>query len=457
VQAKSAGAIAPPPTRYGGGAALQPKIGRTAIAPPPSRYAPALAQTKSAAAPTRAVAPPPSRYAPALAQTKPAAAPTRAVTPPPPPAGGHPVQAKTLRAPPPLQARRVVQRASNWIATEVPEDRVVGFSTSDLDKLRIAEIVQTVFRNIAMPVYLGGGGAVALLGSGRRIKDLDFKMGSALRAAWRDNEQREKIVRALITALGQHRIEAEIEKEDQYVLRLHATFDGGELDISVTTTGEYFEEGTLVATIEGTAGVSMIGMEELLLDKVFAFAERGAGEIDKLMSDFVDIVTLLTEIPGVFPSPQLEARWVAYYKKWRRDRAEQEPEGYAYGYLAPNFGLQVAMRTTVVTTQSDLRLSWGLRRLFVAARQIGTFTRAIEQAVRRDRLLQRDQLLRERGYGTEAYESLSMPEKSGVLRKWAMIKKRMDRLRERGRTKTSEYSSLSRQLFKMNDDFGTPL
>ncbi len=246
-------------------------------------------------------------------------------------------------------------------------------------KVDVAKKIQEAIIGTGYTVMLGGGGAVALLGSGRDIKDLDFKMGQKLKEAYK--AEPEKVTEKLLTALESVDLRVEIDRQNPYVLRLRVLdldldLEHEPIEVSFTTTGNY--DKSLSLPSEETEGVGLISEMELFLDKLFAFCERSPSDLEKLATDFIDIVTLIDLNPSLESPRYLEERLAGYLKKFRRELGSSKLVN-AYLRLAPDVGLQVAMRTTLVINDSKLREMLGLRTLRIAAVRVGKVAKALQE------------------------------------------------------------------------------
>lgn len=338
-----------------------------------------------------------------------------------------------------------------------------AFDEDDSAKLRVARVLERVLAGLKIPAFLGGGAAAAVLGSGRAIKDLDYKMSEAFQAKWKVGSQRDDIVEAIVSGLEESDLEVANISQNAYVLRMEiAGVLDDPIEISLTSTGNYSDLGTESTEVElddgKTLNVTLISRDDLLLDKLFAFAERGVNNTEKLATDFIDIYTALNANPYPYLSMKgFEQRWVAYRKKWRRE--DKDPYGSGYLQMAPEIGLQVAMRTTLLTQDENLRQAMGLRGLRVASQMVGKFASTVQKTAQADRLRLRDEILSgERGdVGNEAFQELSKPERSEILQRLAYLRKKKERLEKRGRTKTTEYISADSRLFDLWMKWGIDL
>jgi hypothetical protein len=251
---------------------------------------------------------------------------------------------------------------------------------ANAEKVGVAQKVDDVLAAIGYDALLGGGGAVALYGSGRDIKDLDFKMGDKLKAAY--SEDMNAVMTTIVNALAAQGLNVDVETCNRFVLRLivvDASSKSHPIEVSLTPTGKYSAELRRVVPVGG-ANITVVGPMELLLDKLFAFSERSVKEIGKLETDFIDIVTMLDLSPSLESPGYLEERVTAYRKKFNREKgtAVDAKTVNAYKRLAPDIGLQVAMRTSLLLSDSTLRESVGLRQLRLWIHRVGKVARALQ-------------------------------------------------------------------------------
>lgn len=345
-----------------------------------------------------------------------------------------------------------------------PASAQCEFGAEASQKLRVAHRLEAVLNDLNLPVYLGGGAAAALLGSGRAIKDLDYKMSEALQAVWRNPDLRDGVVDDIVSGLEKAGIHVNGSDVLAHVLRLEVNVGEGEpIEISLTSTGHYDAIGTEKFTVDldggGTTTVTVISRDDLLLDKLFAFAERGISDLEKLETDFIDIAaTLQANLYPYVSADGLEERWVAYRKKWRRETKDHDPYDKGYLKMASSVGLQVAMRTTVLT-QGNLPKAKGLRWLARMKLLVGKFAAAVEKVAREDRLRLRDEALSGTlgEIGDESFRALDKRERSEILQRLARLEKSKERMEKKGKTRTTAYVSTSAQLFDLWMKWGVDL
>ncbi len=345
-----------------------------------------------------------------------------------------------------------------------PASAQCEFGAEDSQKLRVAHCLEAILNNLKLPGYLGGGAAAALIGSGRAIKDLDYKMSEALQAVWRNPHLRDGVEEAITSGLEEAGLRVNTSSLLPHVLRLEVNAGEGEpIEISLTSTGHYDAIGTETFTVDldggGTTTVTVISRDDLLLDKLFAFAERGISDLEKLETDFIDIAATLQANPYPYVSADgLEERWVAYRKKWRREARNQDPYDNGYLKMASSIGLQVAMRSTVLT-QGNLPAAKGLRWLASMKLLVGKFAAAVEKVAREDRLRLRDEALSGKlgEIGNESFQALEKREQSEILQRLARLEKSKERMEKKGQTRTTAYVSTSARLFDLWLEWGVDL
>lgn len=188
---------------------------------------------------------------------------------------------------------------------------------SEEAKYSAAQAFATIFSQLGYRVYLGGGGAATVWSGPRPVKDLDFKMGQRLKADWKDEAKRKTITDSLfsnLTKLG-YRIQLDnlsSKKQLQYVLRLkiidrlsdfrvkrttaklhkNVVTELG-IEISLTSSGMYEETSQREVNVGPALFVRPVDVTQLVLDKVFVFAQRAMSEMPKMLTDFEDLSALL--------------------------------------------------------------------------------------------------------------------------------------------------------------------
>ncbi|MDF2631223.1 MAG: hypothetical protein K0R39_5054 [Symbiobacteriaceae bacterium] len=228
----------------------------------------------------------------------------------------------------PIQMVKHVTFAPEVQDNEKPPSQTVKSSAPDeqsANKIHFAKLFAELMDKLGLPIMLGGGAAAALHGSGRAIKDLDFKMGSGWKQAWKNDEDRLKITEKILVALKERGFKAEATNAADkttfpHVLRLSVLVEEGmePMDVSITSTGLYDEKGLVPKP------VPMISPSDLIMDKAFAFAERGGSDTAKQATDLVDMTTVLRKNPSAIDEKALLVRWKGYRKKWRREQSVKE-------------------------------------------------------------------------------------------------------------------------------------
>jgi hypothetical protein len=259
---------------------------------------------------------------------------------------------------------------------------------ANAEKLVFARKIDAAVVASGYDVFLGGGGAAAVLGSGRDIKDLDYKMGAGFKEAYKKDP--DSVVQKLREAVAAQQLKSEVQLANKFVFRVlvrdaRADEDTQPIEVSFTTTGSY--NPALARASEETEGVTLVGEMELLLDKLFAFCERSTSEMEKLETDFIDVVTLIDLNPALEVPAYIEERLAGYLKKFRREQGTVKTADprivNAYNKLAPDIGLQVAMRTSLILSDSTLREQIGLRKLRDWIGKAGNVAKSLQELSKR--------------------------------------------------------------------------
>jgi hypothetical protein len=214
-------------------------------------------------------------------------------------------------------------------------------------KALVAARIERALSAVSYDVMLGGGGAAAIRGSGRAIKDLDFKMGSNLQTAYKSDAH--GVADAVLSALARADIHIRSSVANPHVLKLVVALDRPDTDfveVSITPTGRYQE----VPAAWAEDDPALITDAELLLDKLFAFAERSTKDLHKLATDFIDVITLV-KLQPTLESPHLLAERMSAYRK---------KQGRAGSTMVADFAEQIRERASLVVDHAEVRTRLGV-------------------------------------------------------------------------------------------------
>ncbi|MBD2450055.1 alpha/beta fold hydrolase [Nostoc sp. FACHB-152] len=329
-------------------------------------------------------------------------------------------------------------------------------------KLGLAKELENILNNLKIPAFLGGGGAAAVLGSGRNIKDLDYKMGQDFKQRWQDQSERSEIVKKITVKLEETGFQVSnktSDKELPYVLKLEVKAEGSNepIEISLTSTGKYDE-----FKIQQEEGVTLIGRDDLILDKMFAFAERDIKSVDKLTTDFVDIVQLLDNYSPKISPDALEVRFVAYRGKVRQ-RYNTGDNMMKQSIEQQILGRVEQYKDTLVDAQKNRNITGGIERL-------EKFTQQLEKAARQELLYQRDEIIQGTAplkatpnnsrvvvRSNSLFQKLTSKEKSNILREWVQYNSKLKALANNDSINTQEYKKVSEQVAKLNKNYNINL
>jgi hypothetical protein len=197
-------------------------------------------------------------------------------------------------------ARKKKAAAKN---TEAARLKKKGFGDNDIEKIQVAQEVQGVFQQWGKPVYLSGGGAIALFAQQREINDLDFRINASSlggRSSWYDPPAGPKqpwTPGAELVELNK-RTNEEFENVPSGS-RPSATntrtagvesYDGTGVEVSVTIVGE-----ARATEKDEATGVDRLTKGELLSDKLKTIISRnkiGDDYIEKVAQDVYDALAV---------------------------------------------------------------------------------------------------------------------------------------------------------------------
>ena len=160
--------------------------------------------------------------------------------------------------------------------------------TTDQGKVKLAGTLVKLLNPIegGLKLILSGGGAVALRGGKRAIKDLDFRTILPPHISFRpDNAEGTKVIKQINEklAIGHHIDPLEVQDEETgYTIK--GEVDGLEVSITRTPLVEYSHEETV-------AEVPILTKLDLLWDKAYSFMFRR--EFEKQITDLYDLAVVL--------------------------------------------------------------------------------------------------------------------------------------------------------------------